>query len=316
MKTIVLDAGHGGYDYGAVNGTRYEKDDNLRLARLVAADLRRQGQKVVMTRDSDIFIPLLERSIISNNNNADMFVSLHRNAFINPNANGAETYIQINSPPQNTRYAENILNEIVKAGGLVNRGVKSNNLSVLRNTRAPAVLVETGFISNAQDNADFDAHIDAYAAAVTRGILQSLGLPYNPNGGGYPANRELAAKIQRGLNQTYNAGLSVDGIYGAKTKRALVRALQTELNEVYNARLSADGIFGAKTKNAVRPLKRGAKNNSVYVLQALLFFNGYNISVDGVYGAETENAVRVFQQTRKLSADGIAGANTFEELFK
>jgi N-acetylmuramoyl-L-alanine amidase len=315
MKTIVIDAGHGGYDYGAVNGSRYEKNDNLRLAQLVAADLRRQGQKVVMTRDSDVFVPLLERSIISNNNNADMFVSLHRNAFTNPEANGIENYIQINSPPTTAKYAQNVLDEVVKVGGLANRGVKTNNFSVLRNTRAPSMLLETGFISNAHDNAEYDKNLDAYAEAITKGILESLGEPYNPNAGG-GSRRDVAMAIQQGLNRTYNAGLAVDGIYGPATKRALVRALQTELNETYNAGLVPDGIFGAKTKAAIRPLRRGARSNLVYVLQALLFFKGYDIEVDGVFGGETENAVRAFQQANNLSVDGIAGGNTFEALLK
>jgi N-acetylmuramoyl-L-alanine amidase len=316
MKTIVIDAGHGGYDYGAVNGSRYEKNDNLRLARLVAADLSRQGQKVVMTRDSDVFVPLLERSIISNNNNADLFVSLHRNAFSNPEANGIENYIQINSPPTNAEYAQNVLSEIVKVGGLANRGVKTNNFSVLRNTRAPAMLLETGFISNAHDNEEYDKNLDAYAEAITKGILESLGEPYNPNAGEGSQRREVAMAIQQGLNRTYNAGLAVDGIYGPATKRALVRALQTELNETYNAGLISDGIFGAKTKAAIRPLRRGARSNLVYVLQALLFFKGYDIAVDGIFGAGTENAVRAFQQANGLSVDGIAGGNTFEALLR
>jgi N-acetylmuramoyl-L-alanine amidase len=315
MKTIVIDAGHGGYDYGAVNGSRYEKNDDLSLARLVAADLRRQGQRVVMTRDSDVFVPLLERSIISNDNNADAFISLHRNAFTNSEANGIENYIQINSPPTTAEYAQNVLDEVVKVGGMANRGVKTNNFSVLRNTRAPAMLLETGFISNAHDNEEYDKNLTAYAEAITKGILKSLGEPYNPNAGGSPA-RDVAMAIQRGLNQTYDAGLWVDGIYGPVTKRALVRALQTELNETYNAGLSVDGIYGAKTKAAIRPLRRGARNNSVYVLQALLFFNGYDISVDGIYGAETENAVKDFQRTHGLSTDGIAGGNTFEALLR
>jgi hypothetical protein len=316
MKTIVIDAGHGGYDYGAVNGSRYEKNDNLRLARLAAAALKRQCQNVVMTRDSDVFVPLLERSIISNNNNADLFVSLHRNAFTNPEATGIENYIQINSPPVNARYARNVLSEIVGVGGLTDRGVKTNNFSVLRNTRAPSMLLETGFISNPRDNAEFDKNIDAYAEAIAKGVLESLGEPYDPKADGCNSRRGVVMEIQEGLNRVYNAGLSVDGIYGAKTKRALVRALQTELNEAYNAKLSVDGIFGAKTKAAIRPLRRGAKNNSVYVLQALLFVKGYNIAVDGIYGAETENAVAAFQKENNLPADGIAGGNTFEALLK
>ncbi|MDR2046745.1 MAG: N-acetylmuramoyl-L-alanine amidase [Clostridiales bacterium] len=319
MKTIVLDAGHGGYDYGAVNGSQYEKDDNLKMARLVAAELERQGERVVMTRDSDVFIPLLQRSIISNDHNADMFVSFHRNAFTNPEANGVENYIQINSPPSFAQNAQNVLDEIDKVGVLHNRGVKSNNFSVLRNTRAPAMLLELGFISNARDNAEFDKNANAYAVAIAKGIMRSLGETYNPNAGGGSGGgsgrRDTAREIQRGLNETYGAGLAVDGLYGPATRRALVRAFQTELNELYGAGLVADGVFGAKTKAAARTVRRGARNNLVYILQALLFFKDYDIAVDGIFGAATETAVKAFQTSRNLAADGLAGPNTFAALF-
>ncbi|MDR1939982.1 MAG: N-acetylmuramoyl-L-alanine amidase [Clostridiales bacterium] len=319
MKTIVIDAGHGGYDYGAVNGARYEKNDNLTIARLVAAELRRQGQHVIMTRDTDEYVPLLERSAISNRNNADMFVSLHRNAFTDPAANGMENYVQVNSPQSTRDYAQNVVDEINAAGGFADRGVKINNFSVLRNTRAPAMLLELGFISNAADNQAFDRNANAYASAITKGILKSLGETYNPNGGsggGSDERRATATAIQRGLNNTYNAGLTVDGIYGPRTRTALVRALQIELNETGNAGLTVDGIFGQRTKSAIPALRRGARSNLVYILQALLFFKGYNLSVDGVYGPATEGIVREFQRDRGLTADGVAGANTFEALFK
>ncbi|MDR1905386.1 MAG: N-acetylmuramoyl-L-alanine amidase [Clostridiales bacterium] len=318
MRTIVLDPGHGGYDYGAVNGTRYEKNDNLKIAQLVAQDLKRQGQKVVMTRDSDIYVPLLERSAISNNNNADLFVSFHRNAFTNPDANGVENYIQINSPPTTAARAQTVLDEINKVGGFVNRGVKTNNFSVLRNTRAPAMLLELGFISNARDNQIWDNNLNAYATAITKGILESLGETYDPNagsGGGGSGISAVTRQIQQGLNNTYDAGLSADGIYGPRTKKALIRALQIELNELHGAGLAADGIFGPRTKNAVRSVKFGSRNNLVYILQAMLFFLGYDISVDGVFGLATENAVKQFQISRGLTPDGIAGKNTFEALF-
>ncbi len=174
-KTIVIDAGHGGANPGAVSGNRLEKTDNLNLALAVQKKLQAQGQKVVMTRITDVDIPLLERSEISNRNNADLFVSLHRNASTNPAANGVDTFVQIGSPPINTTYAQNVQNEIVGVGVQSDRGVHQEDFSVLRNTKAPAMLVEMGFITNEKDNQLFDQHFDAYAAAIARGILKSLG---------------------------------------------------------------------------------------------------------------------------------------------
>ncbi|MCL2816770.1 MAG: peptidoglycan-binding protein, partial [Clostridiales bacterium] len=174
LPVIVLDPGHGGSDPGAVNGARMEKNDNLNMALAVRRNLQAQGQRVVMTRSTDVYVPLLERSTISNRNGASIFVSLHRNAFANPAASGVETYVQVSAPSTTVAKAQNVHNEIVGAGVQSDRGVKRGDFSVLRNTRAPAMLVELGFISNAADNRLFDENFEAYAAAIARGILKSL----------------------------------------------------------------------------------------------------------------------------------------------
>ena len=96
MATIVIDAGHGGYDAGAVNGTRLEKNDNLRMVMTIGERLEQCGINVVYTRTTDEFVSLLERSRISNNNDADLFVSVHRNSATNPNANGVEVLVYTN----------------------------------------------------------------------------------------------------------------------------------------------------------------------------------------------------------------------------
>ena len=171
---IVLDPGHGGSDPGAVNGSRLEKNDNLRMGQAVRDLLQAQGQKVIMTRSSDVYVPLSERVSISNNNNAAIFVSLHRNAYTTATANGVETLVQTNSAPINTAYANNVHNEIVSVGVQSNRGVRQGNYQVLRDNRSPAMMVELGFITNEEDNRLFDQNFNEYAAAITRGILKSL----------------------------------------------------------------------------------------------------------------------------------------------
>jgi len=106
MPTVVLDAGHGGYDNGAVSGTRREKDDNLRMALAVGNLLRGCGFDVVQTRTTDVFVPLMERSNISNRAGADLFVSIHRNGSTNPSANGVENWVYTN-PSQRAVLAAN-----------------------------------------------------------------------------------------------------------------------------------------------------------------------------------------------------------------
>lgn len=123
------------------------------------------------------------------------------------------------------------------------------------------------------------------------------------------------AIIQSTLNSRYGFNIAVDNIYGKETKKALVKALQTELNKQYNKALSVDGIFGNLTKNACVSVKKGAKGNITWILQAMLVCKGYNISVDSDFGSNTENAVRDFQVKSGLSVDGIAGKNTFAKLF-
>ena len=172
--TIVIDAGHGGHDNGAVNGDRLEKGDNLNMALAVRDRLEEAGQRVIMTRSTDVFIPLEERSAISNRNNADIFVSIHRNSSTNPDMNGVETYVQNGAVPINIMYAQNVHGEIVSTGVQSNGGVRQGNYSVLRNNNAPAMLLELGFISNDMDNQLFDQKFDAYADAIARGILISL----------------------------------------------------------------------------------------------------------------------------------------------
>ena len=123
-------------------------------------------------------------------------------------------------------------------------------------------------------------------------------------------------QIQRTLNERYDAGLSVDGIYGSKTRKAFVKGLQIELNKQYNAGLMVDGIWGEKTKARCVSLRKGSKGNITYLLQAALYCNGQKIAVDGIFGSATESAVRFFQTANGLRADGKADANVMEKLMK
>ena len=172
--TIVLDPGHGGNDPGAVAGTRREADDVLRLSLAVQALLQARGQRVVITRSTDVFVSLSERSAISNRNNADIFVSVHRNASTNTAANGVENYVFTTAPTGTVQGAFDVLDRVVDAGVQNNRGVLRGNFAVLRNTQAPAMLLEMGFISNARDNQLFDQNFNAYAAAIADGIMAAL----------------------------------------------------------------------------------------------------------------------------------------------
>ena len=123
------------------------------------------------------------------------------------------------------------------------------------------------------------------------------------------------ATVQTWLNENYNAGLAVDGIYGRMTKAALVRALQTELNRQCNAGLTVDGIFGRRTKAAIFNVGAGRQGNITRILQGLLICSGFNPGgFTGFFGAGTEAAVREFQYRAGLEVDGVAGKATFAAL--
>jgi N-acetylmuramoyl-L-alanine amidase len=173
-RTVVIDPGHGGQDFGAVFGSRREKDDVLRLSLAVQRLLQEQGQRVIMTRSTDVFVPLNERSAISNRNNANLFFSIHRNASTNTAANGVEIFVFNTAPPSTAQAAQIVLDEIVAAGVQSDRGVRRGNFAVLRNTNAPAMLLEMNFITNVRDNQLFDQNFNAYAAAIARGIMRVL----------------------------------------------------------------------------------------------------------------------------------------------
>ena len=173
-RTIVIDPGHGGHDFGAVFGTRRESDDALRLSLAVQRLLLEQGQRVIMTRNTDVFVTLNERSAISNRDNADLFVSIHRNSNINTSTNGVDNFVFTTAPVNTIQYAFDVLDEVVNAGVQSNRGVMRGNFAVLRNTQAPSMLLEMGFITNVRDNQLFDQNFNAYAEAIARGIMNAL----------------------------------------------------------------------------------------------------------------------------------------------
>lgn len=122
--------------------------------------------------------------------------------------------------------------------------------------------------------------------------------------------------IQLKLNNNYNTGLKIDGVFGKLTKAALVKALQIELNKQYKAGLKVDGVFGSKTKAKCVTLRRGAKGNITWILQAILYCLRYDPKgLDGIFGSNTEKAVKQFQKNKKITVDGIVGKVTWGKLF-
>jgi N-acetylmuramoyl-L-alanine amidase len=144
--TIVIDAGHGGYDRGGIPGQRVaEKEVTLDVAQRLKKALAAAGYRVVMTRDSDVFVPLATRVAIANSYPNAMFVSIHFNSAKRTGAGGIETYFYSR---ESLPLASAIHYFVAGGAPSSNRNVRRRGYYVLRKTSVPAVLVECGFLTN------------------------------------------------------------------------------------------------------------------------------------------------------------------------
>ncbi|KHF31371.1 N-acetylmuramoyl-L-alanine amidase LytC precursor [Paenibacillus sp. P1XP2] len=178
-KVVVIDAGHGDQDPGTTGYSKTkEKDFNLAVALKVGQLLANEpGIDYVLTRSDDTYLKLAERAKIANDLNADVFVSIHANSTGDKStaANGTETYYQRDASKELARV---IHNYVSKATGLKDRGYKYGNFHVIRETKMPAVLIESGFISNPKDEAALfsESVQNAIAQAIVDGIKEYLGI--------------------------------------------------------------------------------------------------------------------------------------------
>lgn len=180
-KIITIDPGHGGSDSGAVGHNGYtEKEGAFAISQKVASILNQSGAKVVMTRDSDVDVygpnasarnELQARVDVGNNANSDIFVSIHCNAFVNPAANGTQTFYY-GSSYQGQRLAQSIQEKMIEANGLRDRGISTCNFYVVKHSYMPAVLIETAFITNYDEEAllSDDEWQTTMAKAIAEGI--------------------------------------------------------------------------------------------------------------------------------------------------
>jgi N-acetylmuramoyl-L-alanine amidase len=146
---VVIDAGHGGVDRGGIPGQRVaEKTMNLDVAQRLQAVLTAYGYRVVMTRDSDVFVPLGTRVAIANSYRNAIFVCIHFNAARRGSASGIETYFYSS---QSLPLASAIHYYVAGGAPSSNRGVRRRGFYVLRKTTIPSVLVECGFLTNATE---------------------------------------------------------------------------------------------------------------------------------------------------------------------
>lgn len=173
---IVLDAGHGGKDQGAKVRNIEEKQLCLRTAYLTKKHLEELGYRVVMTRARDVFLPLTTRVTLANRRKSSLFVSIHYNSAASTEAKGIEVYYYARGLPsrkeESKRLATAVLGQMINKTKAKSRGVKHGNFQVIRETTMPAVLIEAGFITNAEERAKIatQTYLDQLASGIARGV--------------------------------------------------------------------------------------------------------------------------------------------------
>ena len=176
MSKVFLDAGHGGHDSGALGNGMREKDIALSVVLKIGNMLKSHGFQVEYSRIEDVYLSSADRAVKANKLKADIFVSVHCNAFINESAKGVETFNYPGSIKGNI-LSESIQAEIIASSAYtVDRGTKTSNFAVLRLTDMPAALTELGFITNEQDAYILKNRQDDLAVAIFRGINNYLNI--------------------------------------------------------------------------------------------------------------------------------------------
>ena len=219
--SIMLDAGHGGRDPGAVYNGRQEKDDTLRLTLAIGEILQNNGIDVEYTRTTDVYESPYQIAMEANEAGVDFFVSIHRNSFPQDNVVFGVESLVYNKEGIKYEMAQNI-NAQLETVGFVNLGVQARpNLVFLRRTRMPAVLVEVGFINSDTDNQLFDANFYDIAQAIADGILETLDgsmseayMNYSVQTGAYRNRRYAEALLQELQEMEFPARIEMgDGYY-------------------------------------------------------------------------------------------------------
>ena len=289
MARICIDLGHGvGTDRGA--SSKYIDEETIidNVGGLVINKLKALGHTVIEVRPSSatsVSNSLVQRVQKANNNNADLYISIHANA---GGGKGTEVYTY---QGKEVKEARNVLNNLCSLG-FANRGIKGNNLFVTHYSNMTSMLIEVCFIDTQSD-------VELY---------QTIG------------NNKIANAIVKGLVGTTTTVSNIIRPVEQKATTTSYKAydiaiLQQELNSQCNANLVIDNIAGPKTLNACIMVRIGARGNITRWIQNKLNSLGYNCGVaDGIFGNGTKQAVMKLQQSRGLSVDGIVGKNTWRAL--
>ncbi len=169
FRTVIIDPGHGGRDRGGNWGRVYEKHLALDTSIRLEAHLKKMGYKTRLTRRSDVFISLPGRMQIANSSRNSIFISIHYNYTWKKHVSGIETFYH---SPQSYNLAKNVHRGVMRRTKVNDRGVKYARYYVIRNTKIPSILVEGGFVSNAQERSRMKTAV--FRDAIARGIADGV----------------------------------------------------------------------------------------------------------------------------------------------
>lgn len=232
LRTVVIDAGHGGHDAGAVSPYAREKDCNLAVAKKLKLRLQKLGYRVVMTRDADYFLTLQQRVQIANRVPDSIFVSIHHNSGRSA-ASGIETFTLAphgttspfarsrrtedlagnNQDSENIALATAVHSHAIRSTRAEDRGIQRARFSVLCTIRRPAILFEGGFVSNPTEGRLISSskYQDKLAESICKGIVA-----YNNT----VCRRTKPTKSlhQKGYVRTYVSGTGIGTVGGLRKK--------------------------------------------------------------------------------------------------
>ncbi len=227
-RTVVVDPGHGGFDRGGIPGQRVaEKTMALDVAQLVAKKLRAAGYRVIMTRDSDVFVPLGGRVAIANAHRDAIFVCIHFNSATRVGANGIETYYYRSD---SAGLAASIHRQVIGKTTTDNRGIRRRGYYVLRRTKIPSILVECGFLTNPGEArlALQSSYRERLAEAIAAGVM---GKPT-------PRNRPVVAGL-RHLSPPIGRTPGYDDFVRAEPERRAISHHRRHSSKKHSSRKSS-----------------------------------------------------------------------------
>lgn len=276
---IAVDCGHTlkNADTGAQGCLGREEERTREIGALVMNKLKALNHTVInctVDNANSVTESLQARVNKANSNNADIFVSIHLNAF-NCNAHGTEVYISPHASRKSKEIGQKVVRELAQLG-FVNRGVNTNNLYVCNHTTMPAILVECCFVDSKIDKKLYNA--DKIANAIVKGLVGTKVTTVSSS------QNNFIKELQQALNKK-GANLVVDGIAGPLTLGACPLLLYGSMGTIVSLLQSRLNSIGFSSGN-----------------------------VDGMFGQNTKKAVMNFQKSRKLSVDGIVGKNTWSKL--